>query len=93
VRRVGKKYRLQKALLFGSRARGDFLKESDYDVILVSDDFEGVFFTDRIAKMYEFWNNYPIDIEPLCYTKKEFEKKKREIGIVSQAVKEGIEVA
>jgi len=42
--------------------------------------------------MYEFWNHYPLDIEPLCYTPEEFEKKKKQIGIVSRAVKEGIEL-
>jgi len=76
--------------LFGSRARGDHLRNSDYDVILVSTDFEGMFFTRRSALMYDFWNHWPIQIEPLCYTPEEFEAKKKQIGIVSQAVREGI---
>jgi hypothetical protein len=33
-----------------------------------------------------------VDIEPLCYTKKEFEKKKRQIGIIQHAITEGIEL-
>lgn len=76
--------------MFGSRARGDHLRNSDYDVILVSTDFEGMFFTRRSALMYDFWNHWPIQIEPLCYTPEEFEAKKKQIGIVSQAVREGI---
>jgi len=90
VRKVRKKYKVEKAIFFGSRARGDYLKNSDYDIILVSPDFEGIFFSKRIALMYDFWDNYPLEIEPLCYTPKEFEQKKKEIGIVSEAVKEGI---
>lgn len=92
VDRVKKKYNLKKALLFGSRARGDNLKNSDYDIILVSPDFKGIFFTQRIAKMYSFWKYYPLEIEPICYTPEEFEKKKKQIGIVKTAVEEGIEI-
>jgi uncharacterized protein len=88
--RARKKYKIEKAILFGSRARGDNFNDSDYDVILVSPDFENIFFTQRIAKMYDFWKHYPLEIEPICYTPEEFEKKKNQIGIVKTAVEEGI---
>lgn len=42
VRKVGRDFRLELALFFGSRARGDHLLHSDVDVILVSPDFEGM---------------------------------------------------
>ena len=90
ISRVRKRFKISAAYLFGSRARGDFLKSSDFDVILVSDDFEGVFFSKRIAQTYPFWRHYPEEIEPLCYTPEEFEKKRRETGIVKTAVSEGI---
>lgn len=90
LEKVKNKYDIKEAIFFGSRARGDNFKNSDFDIILVSADFEGIFFSKRIANMYEFWDHYPLDIEPLCYTPDEFEKKKKEIGIVSRAVKEGI---
>ena len=90
LRKVKSKYRIDQAILFGSRARGEHLKNSDYDVILVSADFQGIFFTKRCALMYDFWRHWPIEIEPLCYTPEEFELKKNQIGIVSEAVKEGI---
>lgn len=92
AKKVKNNYNIQKIFLFGSRARGDYLKNSDYDVIIVSHDFEGVFFTKRISEIYKFWNGYPLDIEPLCYTPEEFEKKSKQIGIVQQALKEGIEI-
>jgi len=90
LRKVRRKYKIEKAIFFGSRARGDNFKDSDYDVILVSPDFRGIFFTKRIAMLYEFWSHYPLEIEPICYTPEEFEKKKKQIGIVRQAVEEGI---
>ena len=92
IRRVRKKYKIETAILFGSRARGDYLKDSDYDIILVSPNFKGIFFTKRISNMYEFWKYYPLDIEPICYTPEEFKKKSKQIGIVRQAIKEGIEI-
>lgn len=90
--RVKKKYKIEKAIFFGSRARGDHFQNSDYDLILVSSDFKGIFFTRRISLLYPFWKYYPLEIEPLCYTPEEFKQKKKQIGLVQQAVKEGIEV-
>lgn len=92
VNRVRKKYSIDKAIFFGSRARGDYFNNSDYDIILVSNDFKGVFFTERISRLYSFWKYYPLDIEPICYTPEEFEIKRKQYGTVRQAVKEGIEL-
>lgn len=92
VNKVKKKYKLERAIFFGSRARGDHLLHSDYDLILVSADFEGVFFTERMAKMYDFWTD-PMVLEAFCYTPAEFEIKRKQIGTVATAVKEGIEIA
>lgn len=92
IKKVRKKYKIEKAILFGSRARGDNFNDSDYDVIIISPDFRNIFFTERIAKMYDLWKHYPLEVEPICYTPEEFEKKKKQIGIVQQAVKEGIEI-
>ena len=59
------------------------------DVLASSDDFEGVFFPDRSTAMYRFWDG-GLPLEVLCYTVKEFEKKKRMIGLVQDAVAEGV---
>jgi len=92
VKKIKKAFKIDKAILFGSRARGDYLEDSDYDIILVSPDFENVFFTSRISRLYRFWDYFPIEIEPLCYTPKEFERMKKRVGIVQQALKEGVEL-
>lgn len=85
VRRLG----VTRAIAFGSRVRGDSLETSDLDVVLVSEAFEGVFFTDRIARALEVVGvTDPIDL--LRYTPREFEKKSRQIGIVGTAAREGI---
>lgn len=89
IKLIKKKYKIDLILLFGSRARNDYFLSSDIDLIIVSDDFKDIFFSNRIANILEFWN-VSIDLEPLCYTKEEFEIKKNQIGLVQQAVKEGI---
>ncbi len=90
LKKVRKKYNISEAIFFGSRAKGEHLKGSDYDIILVSEDFKDIFFSKRSALMYDFWQHWPIEIEPLCYTPEEFETKKKQLGIVSEAIKEGI---
>lgn len=91
LERVSEVYRLRKAILFGSRARGDHLEDSDIDLILVSEDFEGIPFVERISRMYRFWDD-ELALEVLCYTPEEFEEKRKRIGLVQDAVREGVEV-
>ena len=81
-----------KLVFFGSRARGDSLKESDYDIIVVSKKFEGIPFTERIKNVLKLLWEHGIteDVDVICYTPEEFEKKKKQLGIVSIAIKEGI---
>ena len=91
LNKVKKNYNIRNAIIFGSRARGDYFLDSDVDLMLISNDFKDIRFTDRIGDIIEFWNP-PIDLEVICYTPEEFEKKKKQIGIVKTAVEEGIEV-
>jgi len=77
--------------LFGSRARGDWLHESDYDFVVVSRQFEGIPFVRRPVPLYSYWHQWP-GVELLCYTPEEFERKRRQISIVREAVREGIEL-
>ncbi len=87
-KKLRKKFNVKKLLLFGSRARGDWLQTSDYDFIIVSEDFEGTSFLDRRVEVM-LKTNEVFATDLLCYTPKEFEKKRKQIGTVSQAPKEG----
>ena len=81
----------EKVILFGSRARGDWLKESDYDFIIVSSGFAGIPFVSRPVPLYAHWSG-DRSVELLCYTPEEFERKRRQISIVAEAAREGIEL-
>ncbi len=76
---------------FGSMASKKQHKYSDIDLIIVSSKFKRLNFFKRGARMYDYWNlDYPVDF--LCYTPEEFNKLKKQITIVREAVKEGIEI-
>lgn len=91
TRKLAKRIHLTKAILFGSRASNTHLKHSDYDVILVSPDFQGIHFTERASEVLrKVEKHFPLDL--LCYTPKEFNEKKKQICIVRKAVREGIEI-
>jgi stress-induced morphogen len=69
----------------------DHLRTSDVDLIIVSPDFEGIPFLRRIREVVQFWDS-DLALEVLPYTPEEFMRKAQEIGIVSQAIREGLEV-
>ena len=82
---------IKKMILFGSRAKGKPKRWSDFDLIIVSPKFRKLNFFKRGAQMYDYWNlDYPVDF--LCYTPEEFNKLKKQITIVREAIKEGIEI-
>ncbi|NYZ77633.1 nucleotidyltransferase domain-containing protein [Candidatus Micrarchaeota archaeon] len=77
-----------KVILFGSRARNDWLLESDYDFILVSEKFSGTDFLLRAGAVFKKCGvRFAADV--LCYTPEEFKTKSREIGVVREAVRTG----
>jgi uncharacterized protein len=82
---------IEKMLLFGSRARGDELLQSDVDVIVVSKDFVGIPFRDRPDAFLDSWR-LPVDLEVLCYSPDELERKMSEYGLVREAMKEAVSI-
>jgi hypothetical protein len=67
ITNVKKDYHLDTVIFFGSRTRNDYLQNSDFDIILVYEDFEGIFLTDRISLMYKYWTSSK-PLEVFCYT-------------------------
>jgi len=88
---LARRFRLTRMILFGSRARGDHLRTSDVDLIVVSPDFVDMPFLKRIREVVALWEG-DLDLEVLPYTPEELARKENEIGIVARAVREGIEI-
>ncbi len=89
---INQNFRSCKILLFGSRAKGIFKKTSDYDFLLVSPEFRKWGWEERSARVYYLKRKIPASMDIICYTPEEFERKKKQLGIVQQAVSEGIEI-
>ena len=87
--RLRRRYRPEVVLVFGSRARGEALAESDLDLLVVSKRFRGVPFLERVSMLLDDLD-LPFPADVLCYTPEEFARKRREHGIVSLAVEEGL---
>ena len=85
-----KGYNPKRLILFGSRARNDHMQISDYDFLIVSKKFETIPILKRMEQMEFLWKNKR-HADFICLTPKEFTSKKKEIGIVRIAVKEGKE--
>ena len=86
-----KKNKIEKMYLFGSMSTEKTSKWSDVDLIVVSKRFKGKGNLGRAPRLYMKWHlKYPVDL--LCYTPEEFKKLRKQITIVSEAIKEGIEI-
>jgi len=94
-KRIKAKYGAKKIILFGSQARGETHEWSDVDLIVVSPKFKGKNALKGAQNLYGEWHRYlkidrPVDF--LCYSPEEFEKQRKRISIVKQALEEGIEI-
>ncbi len=84
-------FKLDKLILFGSFARNNFSKDSDADLIVVSPVFGKEKSWKRSKRLYKHWRHrFPVDF--LCFTPEEFRRKKKSVSIVTEAVKEGLEI-
>lgn len=91
ARWLRKRYHIDRLILFGSRARGEQLLHSDYDIIIVSPDFARLPFVKRAGKIIRDFDS-PMNVELLCYTPEEFELKRSQISIVSEALRHGVDL-
>lgn len=87
--RLRELYEPELVLVFGSRARGDALDESDLDLLVVSRQFQGVHFLERMSRVVSDLD-IPFGVDVLCYTPEELAGKREELGTVSAALEEGL---
>ena len=91
LKKIVLKFNPEKIILFGSRARGEAYKSSDYDLLLVSSEFTPYGMYERMIRIYQL-QQIPLAIDLLCLTPLEFNGRKKEHGIVQEAVREGIDI-
>lgn len=82
--------RVRRIILFGSRARGDALPESDYDVLVVLDHVAPSEKHAALVRLYELLAGCGGVAEPWVMSEAEFEETKAIVGgLAHPAAKEG----
>ena len=89
ARALKKHMNVTRLMLFGSRARGDHFVTSDFDFVLISEEFSGKPFTRRASQLYTFWQSNR-DLEVMCYAPEEWRRLKDRRGILLNAQQEGV---
>lgn len=93
ARNLSRKIKIEKVILFGSAARGKLKKDSDLDIIILSDDLKAMDFLKRLEMlshvqgMSENTASVPMDI--LGYTPAEFRQISRDSVVLAEAKKNG----
>jgi len=88
LEKLSKRLRINEAIAFGSTVRGDRLKESDVDLIIISEDFQQMPFPERLGLLQLDWDE-PLDLEAFGYTPKEFQRFRDRTIILKEAVRYG----
>lgn len=89
LERIIKRFSPTHLIAFGSRVNGTARQDSDIDLIVVSDAFEGIPFLERTRRFNEQIPSH-LRVDAWCYTAMEFERLRRQIGIVADACREGV---
>ncbi|WP_061213580.1 nucleotidyltransferase domain-containing protein [Syntrophomonas wolfei] len=89
IERLRQEIPVEKALLFGSYARGTYDSGSDIDLAIFSDYFQGMRRVDGIAFLLSRADEIDLDLEPLAFTCDEYREK---IGLVDEIIRNGIEI-
>src|SRR3989338_4518734 len=83
---------ISRAILFGSHARGDHRRDSDLDIIVISQDFKNMGFMQRLVLLSKArgqkYMTPPMDI--LGYTPKEFSRLKKDSVVIREANQQGV---
>lgn len=90
-RRVTSQYPDASVYTFGSRARGDNLKSSDYDILFIAEAFQDTNSVRRREALYQYWDgDEHADI--ITYTPAEFGGRFSKITVARAAKKDKLEI-
>jgi hypothetical protein len=100
VRRVSDRWPVQRALLAGARVEDELgappqrERGPEYVVVLVSEQFAGIPWLERVYLASSLWDAYEMGsrAEVHCYTPAEFERKVEQLTVVHAAADHGLEL-
>ena len=86
----------QEMWIWGSYVYGNPRKDSDLDVVVISNEFKKYRFIQRsskVTKELRTWADREIpEIDFICYTPDEFEKKKNQISLAREITTKGLKI-
>jgi len=91
LKNIQKKFKPEKIILFGSRARDDALEDSDFDLLIISKKFKGMNQYKRIISIYSL-ERESVSVDVICLTPEEYSQRSEELSIIGEAAKEGVEI-
>ncbi len=89
INKLKQQIHIEKVVLFGSYAKGNFTKDSDVDLAVFSPAFESMSRLEGLTFLLMQALEYKIDIQPQPYTMKDYIEH---IGPVDDILKTGIEI-
>ncbi len=94
ISELSRRFRIVEVYLFGSYAKGTWIKTSDVDLIIVSPDFEGVPYLKRLDIIYKIEWDLGITpfIEVIPLTPDEFKRRIEESSVLRDARKYWIKI-
>lgn len=78
----------EKIIIFGSRVKGEANSDSDIDVIVVSEFFNGIKFIKRMSMVLKKVS-FPKHIDFICYSPHELERVRKSSAIIQDALNSG----
>ena len=90
ISELSKEIPVQKAVLFGSYANGNYTKDSDVDLAIFSDYFERISRIDGIKFLLSRARKYvKMDFQPIPFTYRDYIERD---GFAAEVLKEGVEI-
>ncbi|MHB1275865.1 MAG: nucleotidyltransferase family protein [Candidatus Humimicrobiaceae bacterium] len=90
INKLKRQIPVEKVVLFGSYAKGNYTKDSDVDLAVFSPAFDSMSRVDGLTFLLMQALGYKIDIQPQPYTMKDYTEH---TGLVDDILKTGIEIA
>ncbi|WP_352418192.1 nucleotidyltransferase domain-containing protein [Proteiniborus sp.] len=83
--------KIDKAIIFGSYAKGNYNVDSDIDLAIFSDSFKYMERVESIKYLLKRARKYRgVDLQPISFTKQEYEER---LGFVEEVLRTGIELS